>query len=414
MTQPETVVYKAKFGKSLVLGLIFSAMGYTGYLGVSAGAKPAWAAVGLGVLGVVFAILRIIPGSTYLKLTTEGFTARVIWRTAFIPWSDIKEFDVSSPRLFVHQVVYRLTASRKGAMNRVARSLMTYDGAIPPEFGVRHDVLLTILQDYLKEVPKVSAEYTAPLTLEEQIAADRQKSASAGPRFLRPKPVLIFTAVILLILAVLNKDLILRTFSGAKTAVSGGMDATFEKVYREKFMKECMKTEGSAQKVQFCECCADATMAKYSREQLMKNDPAAIADMEKTILPGCAEKFLDNDGDDAEKPADEEPDGAKPEVNKTTQKLEALIASRPVPVIPKAAPAVKKTDTALKEVEEAAVQKKESEPVDTGDLSSIYLTNGQVMTCRILSRDKNGVWIEVAGGKAYFGNSEIKKISKAS
>ena len=388
MAQPETMTYKAGLRRSLVLAVIFSAMGYAGYLGVLAGAQAAWFAVGLGALGVAAAILRILPGSTDLQLTVEGVTFRALYRTTFIPWADIKEFDTASPRPFVHHVVYRLTESRKGAMNRAARSLMAYDGAIPPEYGVGHEALLAILQDYHKQIPQTSAEYTAPLTLEEQIQADRQRGKD---KRLKPKPVMIFTALILLILAALNHDLVQRSFTGAKAAVSGGMDQTFNKVYREKFMKECLNGDASESQVKFCECCVEATLAKFSREQLMKSDPTAIADMEKNILPVCAEKFLDAGGDDAEKTVEEEPDGAKPEPNKLTQKLEAAIASRPKPVIVKPDPA--------------------PEPIDIEGLSSVYLTNGQVMSCRVLSRDKKGIWVDVGGGKAYFGNSEIKKIT---
>jgi len=62
------------------------------------GDNPAlmWLVSGFFGLGAVVFIINLIPGSSFLELTAQGFTFRALYRTWHVPWTDVDGFLVAN------------------------------------------------------------------------------------------------------------------------------------------------------------------------------------------------------------------------------------------------------------------------------------------------------------------------------
>ena len=124
-----------------------------------------------------------------------------------------------------------------------------------------------------------------------------------------------------------------------------------------------------------CECAADQIAVQFTVEELKTWTTAEKVDTVRRdkIIQDCEEKF---------------PDllASAPDFAKAARELNT----------PKEVSAEK----ASEEIPQPAVE----EPKDT-----IYLKNGQVVTCRIIKKDENGISANIDGLEVYFSNSEIKE-----
>ena len=189
-----------------------------------------------------------------------------------------------------------------------------------------------------------------------------------------------FVAVALGVLA-LSSGAIMHYFTGLKSGLHQAFDEAFKTEYRKKFLTGCLEGDTSEGKTNYCGCLAEALLSSpLTKKQLMGNGQDAIDYMK-------SQNLTDHCNEVAARPAAEK----TPELPAVDPAIEKLIESRPE--IPKKAP-----------LEEIFTH-------NDGEPDSILLANGQTMSCHIVERDKNGVWVEIGGGKVYFSNSEIKKIN---
>ncbi|MEQ6123281.1 STM3941 family protein [Pseudotenacibaculum sp. MALMAid0570] len=84
--------------KYLLLLVICSSFVYLGFFRIEIEPNIAWGTIIFFGLGVIVAILKLIPGSSYLKLTKEGFEIRSLYRSHFTKWNDVENFRVNSIR----------------------------------------------------------------------------------------------------------------------------------------------------------------------------------------------------------------------------------------------------------------------------------------------------------------------------
>jgi hypothetical protein len=97
-----------------------------------------------GLCALVFAV-QLIPSSTYLRLSPQGFTVRSLFRTApMILWRDVSEFQVAVlPRQKL--VVYESTATTMPTLRKINRALVGAGEALPNSFGLKPQELADLM-----------------------------------------------------------------------------------------------------------------------------------------------------------------------------------------------------------------------------------------------------------------------------
>ncbi len=106
---------------------------------------------GMGVIGsllvLVFALLHLIPNSSFLEITENGITVRSFWRTTQYRWVDISEFGVAefqTERGGIRQTYQRVgfnfsryapPLKRATSPDRLAARSGGYEAALPDTYG---------------------------------------------------------------------------------------------------------------------------------------------------------------------------------------------------------------------------------------------------------------------------------------
>jgi hypothetical protein len=122
-----------------------------------------WVYVGITFfgLGTLVSLAQLIPGSSFLRLTSEGLTVRNMWRTTSYRWTDIARFGVAEfttphgPFRQRHRLV-GLDFASTHPRHRATQALMTFsreltgfEGALPDNYG-RSDADLAAYLNQLK------------------------------------------------------------------------------------------------------------------------------------------------------------------------------------------------------------------------------------------------------------------------
>jgi hypothetical protein len=116
---------------------------------------------GIGFFGLcgMVALIVMAPGSSYLRLNSEGMTFRTFWRATFIRWSDIERFGVlefTTPGAGIpprHRMVGfdYLASYPRGEKSRMLaesnRRRFGFEGALPDNYGWKHADLAAHLNE---------------------------------------------------------------------------------------------------------------------------------------------------------------------------------------------------------------------------------------------------------------------------
>lgn len=94
-------------------------------------------------LGAVVAMVPLLPGSSYLRLTAEGITVCSFWRKWSYRWSEIECFgvaDIATGRRGLKMVGLNFSQSFVGrspspALRSINRRLGGFEGALPDNYG---------------------------------------------------------------------------------------------------------------------------------------------------------------------------------------------------------------------------------------------------------------------------------------
>ena len=131
----------------VVIGLILApTQGWIFYLGA-----------GFFGLGIPVAVIKLIPGSTYLELKEEGFEFCNFFGKTSLNWDDIDEFFIVSLKqtgVSVHDMIgFNFVASydRSGIGRGVAKALSQCEGALPDTYGLKPEELVDLLNSKLRE-----------------------------------------------------------------------------------------------------------------------------------------------------------------------------------------------------------------------------------------------------------------------
>ncbi len=118
---------------------------------------------GFGGLGVLFCLVQLMPNSSYLKLTPEGFAERVLFRTYFFKWTNIKGFYTPTPENTVSlgsvlqaipgKVFFKFSDNYdKGANARkIVRLIAGSDGALAGVYGKTAVEMTDLMNQWLEK-----------------------------------------------------------------------------------------------------------------------------------------------------------------------------------------------------------------------------------------------------------------------
>jgi hypothetical protein len=151
--------------------LIALALGFGGWLMITDPDNDArngmgWFCLVLFGLVALVAIIQLIPGSSRVVVTSMGIYQTALYRCRFFAWADIERFGVAEWTQWhgPFRQRHRLVGIRFKVGSRVQKrwrkasllseGLMGYHGALPDNYGYKHQDLADLLNGYLKAARK--------------------------------------------------------------------------------------------------------------------------------------------------------------------------------------------------------------------------------------------------------------------
>jgi hypothetical protein len=147
-TQPLTLHASKVKGLALVaVSLLFT---FGGTLMVKSAQPLGWAVASLFGICTLVGMTLLLPASSYLRITTQGFTVCSLFRAHTFQWSDVSEFGVSQvgPR---KMVMFNFAASytNTSSVRAFNASVFGYEAGLPDSYGLGHEELASLLNQYL-------------------------------------------------------------------------------------------------------------------------------------------------------------------------------------------------------------------------------------------------------------------------
>jgi hypothetical protein len=125
--------------KSVLLLLLGSgAFVVAGFFVLPTHPAAAYGAIAFFGLGVVVAVVQLLPGSSYLELDERGFMTCTMFRKGFVPWQDVGEFyPCTIPSSTRAMVAYRFAPgyTPQATTRKVLNALAGAEAALPDTYG---------------------------------------------------------------------------------------------------------------------------------------------------------------------------------------------------------------------------------------------------------------------------------------
>jgi len=99
-------------------------------------------------LGVLVAVIQLLPNSSYLELDERGFTTCTMFRKSFVRWDDVAEFVPYTLGARTRKRVafrYAATYQPHATSRKFLRTLAGVDGALPDTYGRSAEDLAALL-----------------------------------------------------------------------------------------------------------------------------------------------------------------------------------------------------------------------------------------------------------------------------
>jgi hypothetical protein len=116
------MVFAAVSGLCIGIGFFMALLPGGNFLG--------WLTLGFAGVAGLSAASYLLPASSTLILSMEGFTVRSASRAVFYPWRDVDHFEVAGRRI----VAFRLLDD-SDHISPAIRQVTGYDGALPSVYG---------------------------------------------------------------------------------------------------------------------------------------------------------------------------------------------------------------------------------------------------------------------------------------
>ncbi len=106
-------------------------------------------------LGAIVFTMQLLPNSSYLRLTREGFTMCSLFRCHTIQWRHVSGFGVG--RIYTKKVVGWDPAHDVSKPGKVTKALSGFASALPDTYGLGAEELAALMN-------RLRDEYAAPST----------------------------------------------------------------------------------------------------------------------------------------------------------------------------------------------------------------------------------------------------------
>lgn len=145
----ERQIYRPKNPKTILLGLVCLAFVITGVFMTKDQPVMGWFVTSFfGICMIVF-LIQLIPGSTELTLTKEGFEMTSLFRKSVTRWTDIESFRMGYLGRTKTVMFDYVDGHKKYHTGKfIAKELSGSHGALPTTYGFKATELLKILNEW--------------------------------------------------------------------------------------------------------------------------------------------------------------------------------------------------------------------------------------------------------------------------
>lgn len=113
----------------------------------------AWSTIIFFGLGVLVFSIHLLPNSSYLILSHEGFEVRNLYRSYFTKWSEVKRFTVgTSGKTKMVQFNYSSGHKKQSKGKLISRLLSGSEGGLPDTYGMKADQLARLMNEWKSEI----------------------------------------------------------------------------------------------------------------------------------------------------------------------------------------------------------------------------------------------------------------------
>lgn len=151
--QQETKILRPGVLKTIVLLLVCALFVTIGILYMDENLFTSWMGILFFGLGAIVFVIQLIPNSSYLKLTIEGFEVKNLFRTTFTKWSEVELFTVGRVRRSLMVLYnYSIEHNKYNTAKKMVRSLAGNEAALPNNYGMKAIELAKLMNEWkLKE-----------------------------------------------------------------------------------------------------------------------------------------------------------------------------------------------------------------------------------------------------------------------
>ena len=149
---PSSIILKPSPGKLARNFILVAACAVLGVFTAASGEKLGWLLAVFFGLGLLVFPLQMLPGSTYLRLTKEGFEMSSLYRKRGYRWSDVSGFSVGQVSKG-KMVVFGLSEQFQSlqGLRRASKKITGYEAALPDNYGMRYEDLAALMNQYKEE-----------------------------------------------------------------------------------------------------------------------------------------------------------------------------------------------------------------------------------------------------------------------
>ncbi len=111
------------------------------------------------VVGPILAIVMLIPGSSYLKLTREGFEISYFFRKTFIRWSEVDSFRVVAVNGVKPMVYfdYNQNYQKRAVARYLSNIIAGVEAGLPDNYGKDPEELARLMNEWKQKYAPTSA-----------------------------------------------------------------------------------------------------------------------------------------------------------------------------------------------------------------------------------------------------------------
>lgn len=148
----ETKILKPKRLKTIGLLLISILFVILGIFLIENNSFQRWLGIiFFGICMIVF-LIQLIPNSSYLKLTKNGFEIRNLFKSNYTKWSDVETFKTGYIR---HSEMVMFDFSKEHNKHnigkKIAKFLASNEGALPNTYGMKATELAELMNKWKSE-----------------------------------------------------------------------------------------------------------------------------------------------------------------------------------------------------------------------------------------------------------------------